>query len=225
MNEKLNNQLVSAILDADRTLANQLIDDWAAINGFDRAVIEVVSPALDTIGQMYEDAGEFSLAQGYVAAKVADDTLAKILLHQNDTVKKTKTKGAVVIGNIEDDYHPLGRKMVGIFLQAAGWQVHDLGIDITPVEFIEKALEVDARIIGASAMVFTTSMNIKKLREEINNRDLAGYIQLAVGGAVFKLRPELVDEVGGDGTTDSAVNAPALFEKLWNKSLKKGEIK
>ena len=112
--------------------------------------------------------------------------------------------------------------MVGTFLKAAGWQVYDLGIDVTPEEFISKALEVDARIIGASAMIFTTAMNTKKLRQKIDNRRLRGRLQLAVGGAVFKLRPELVEEVGGDGSTNNALNAPALFDELWSASLKKG---
>jgi len=225
MKGNLIDQIVSAVLDADRALANQLIDDWAAVNGYDRAMIEVVSPVLGEIGHMYEEEGEFSLAQGYVAAKVAEDTLAKVLHHGDVAAKTSPTKGPVVIGNIEDDYHPLGRKMVGIFLQAAGWQVYDLGIDVISEEFIEKALEVNARVIGASAMIYSTAVNIKKLREEIDHRGLTGYLQLAVGGAVFKLRPELVEKVGGDGTADSAVNAPALFEELWNASIKKGEIK
>jgi methylmalonyl-CoA mutase cobalamin-binding domain/chain len=106
--------------------------------------------------------------------------------------------------------------MVGIFLQTAGWQVYGLCIDVTAEEFVEKALEVDARVIGASAMIYTTAVNIKKLRDEIDRRGLKGHVQLAVGCVVFKLRPELVAEVGGDGTTASAVNAPALFEELWH---------
>jgi methylmalonyl-CoA mutase cobalamin-binding domain/chain len=224
MNEDLQVRLVSAILDADRALANQLIGDWAANNGYDRAMIEVVSPVLDEIGMMYAETGEFSLAQGYVAGKVAEDTLAKVFSHQDLAAPKA-TKGPVVIGNIEDDYHPLGRKMVGIFLQAAGWQVYDLGIDVTAEEFVEKALEVNARVVGASAMIYTTAVNIEALRKEIDHRGLSGSLQLAVGGAVFKLRPELLEEVGGDGTADNALNAPTLFEELWNASLEKGEIK
>lgn len=222
MNTKLIEQIVEAILDADRALANQMIDDWAAEKGYDRAVIEVISPVLDEIGNMYEESGEFSLSQGYVATKVAEDTLMKMMPRSDNTAIVSPTKGPVVIGNIEDDYHPLGRKMVGTFLRVAGWQVYDLGIDVTPEEFISKALEVDARIIGASAMTFTTAMNIKKLRQEIDNRRLRGHLRLAVGGAVFKLRPELMEEVGGDGTAKSALNAPALFDELWNASMKKG---
>jgi methanogenic corrinoid protein MtbC1 len=215
-------KIVDAILDADRSLANQMVDDWAVEKGYDLAMIEVISPVLDKIGIMYKEAGEFSLSQAYVASKVAEDTLEKILHHGGGEAIISLTKGPVVIGNIEDDFHPLGRKMVGIFLKAAGWQVYDLGIDVTAEEFVSKALEVKARIIGVSAMIFTTAMNIKKLRQEIDNRKLNGSIQLAVGGAVFKLRPELVKEVGGDGTAKSALNAPPLFEELWSDSIKNG---
>ena len=68
-------------------------------------------------------------------------------------------------------------------------------------------------------MMYSTARSIRNLREEIDRRGLAGRIQLAVGGAVFKLRPELVREFGGDGTTASALSASALFDDLWNRSL------
>jgi methanogenic corrinoid protein MtbC1 len=102
-----------------------------------------------------------------------------------------------------------------------GWKIHDLGNDVPAGEFVETALQVGAQIIGASAMMYTTAMNIAKLREEINKRNLTGHFRLAVGGAVFKLRPELVHEVGGDGTAPNAINAPALFDRLYRELMAK----
>jgi methanogenic corrinoid protein MtbC1 len=67
-------------------------------------------------------------------------------------------------------------------------------------------------------MMLTTAGNIRDLRTELDSRGLSGKIRLAVGGAVFKLRPELVDEVGGDGSAPSAIQAPALIERLWGSS-------
>ena len=225
MTAHLQDRLVSAILDANRTLANKLIDDWALIHGYKRGVTEVIIPVLQKIGNLWAGKEEFSLAQVYVAGKIADDIVRKLIADQNSTVEETEAKGPVVIGNIEDDFHPLGRKMVVAFLRLAGWEVYDLGNDVMPKEFVDKALEVGAHVIGVSAMMYTTAMNIQKLREEIDNRELTGYLQLAVGGAVFKLRRELVKEVGGDGMAKSAVEAPALIEELWNNSIKKGERK
>ena len=223
MTARLQDRLVSAILDGNMPLANKLIDDWAPIHGHKRCITEVIIPVLEKIGELYAGKEDFSLAQGYVAGKIADDIVTKLKTDQNSTIEETEAKGPVVIGNIEDDFHPLGKKMVLAFLRLAGWEVYDLGMDVMPEEFVDKALEVGAHVIGASAMMYETATNIKKLREEIDNRVLTGYLQLAVGGAVFKLRPELVKEVGGDGTAKSAIKAPALIEELWNNSIKKGE--
>ena len=90
---------------------------------------------------------------------------------------------------------------------------------MVPGDFVDAALANGARVIGVSAMMLTTAENIRALRSEIDARGLGGRIQLAVGGAVFKLRPELMLEVGGDGTASSAIQAPELFERLWAHSL------
>ena len=123
-------------------------------------------------------------------------------------------KGRVVIGNIEDDFHSLGRRIVATFLQATGWAVSDLGNDVVAELFVDKAVEVDAAVVGASAMTHTTALNIRKLRDAIDQRGLSGRIQLAVGGAVFNWRPELVAEVGADGTAKNAAGADELCTRL-----------
>jgi methanogenic corrinoid protein MtbC1 len=81
-------------------------------------------------------------------------------------------------------------------------------------DFVEKALAVDACIIGVSAMTLTTALNIRKLRDLIDARDLRNRIKLVVGGAVFTWRPELVGEVGGDGTAANAASVDAVVSKL-----------
>ncbi len=223
MTGSLQDRLLSAIFDADRSLANELIDDWASVHGYRNALIELVSPVLEKIGEAWSGVEEISLAQSYIAGKVADDIVTKVENSQESTAEGKEAKGPVVMGNIEDDYHPLGRKMVVTFLRVADWKVFDLGNDVMPNKFVDTALEVGACVIGASAMMYTNAVNIKKIREEIDNRGLTGYLQLAVGGAVFKLRPKLVQEVGGDGTARDATRAPALMDELWKNSSKKGE--
>jgi len=84
---------------------------------------------------------------------------------------------------------------------------------------VDKALELNARVIGVSAMMLTTAENIRSLRQELDRRGLKGRVQLAVGGAVINLRPELVAALGGDGTCTNAMQAPDLFDTLWARSL------
>ncbi|MDD2850735.1 MAG: cobalamin-dependent protein [Desulfuromonadaceae bacterium] len=210
--------VIEAILGGERELANSLLDTYAAANGsYRRAMNEVLEPVLVEIGIKWAEENT-SLAQGYVAGKVAEDTLFKIIRDEQDILHTQEIKGTVVIGNIEDDFHSLGRKLVSIFLQSAGWIVHDLGSDVSPEEFVDKAAETDACIIGVSAMMYTTAANIKKVRDELDRRNLSGRIMLAVGGAVFRLRPELTREVGGDGTAANGYQVPQLFAELLARS-------
>jgi methanogenic corrinoid protein MtbC1 len=211
--------LIEAILRADRPGANALIDGWVAEHGTQRLLVDLLDPMLSHIGDEWQGGAAATLAQAYVAARVAEDALARIAAQAQPTPSIEATKGPVVIGNIEDDFHALGRKMVGTFLRADGWIVHDLGNDVLPATFVDKALEVGARVIGVSAMMLTTARNIRRLREEIDRRGLTGRLQLAVGGAVFRVCPGLDREVGGDGTAGSALDAPALFATLWQKAV------
>ncbi len=202
--------LIDFILAGEQAQADKLLADWADGNGHRSAICQILEPALEEIGRLWETE-KISLAAGYLAGKVAETILQRA--SQKEEALPI-TRGPVIIGNIEDDYHSLGRKLVGIFLATAGWKVIDLGNDITPKEFVDAAIFYKATIIGASAMMFTTAQNIKKLRAEIDQRGLNGKIKLAAGGAVFKARPELVAEVGGDGTATNAVDVPALFDRL-----------
>ncbi|MBF0558111.1 MAG: cobalamin-dependent protein [Nitrospirae bacterium] len=218
-NEQEKKSVMDAILKGERDLVNTLLDDYAASRSYRTAMNEVLEPVLEEIGSRWTEEN-LSLAQGYIAGKVAEDLLMKIHNAEKDTAAKQAAKVPVVIGNIEDDYHSLGRKLVSVFLQSAGWQVYDLGNDVTAEEFVDKAVEKGARVIGVSAMMYTTAENIRKVRDELDRQNLSGKIKLAVGGAVFKLRPELAAEVGGDGTAANGFQASQLFEKLWEESLR-----
>lgn len=214
--QALRAELFDHIIEARRGNAVALLDAVGETRGLRYAVHEVLEPVLAEIGERWAK-DKLSLAQGYVAGKVAEDILLKMA--KSCPLPAGKRKGPVILGNIEDDHHALGRKMVAIFLNAAGWEVLDLGNDVLPVQFVDKAEESGARIIGVSAMMLTTAENIVLVRRELDKRGLSGRVQLAVGGAVINLRPELVDILGGDGTCASAIQAPALFDILWARSL------
>ncbi len=209
--EEARQRMIESILSGNRDQANEVFDGWTQRFGCQRAIAEVLDPVLLELGNLWSQE-KISLAAGYLAGKVAEDVLFRALEREESL---PETKGPVVIGNVEDDYHSMGRKLVGIFLKTAGWGVIDLGNDVAAAAFVDEAVKNGVRVIGVSAMMLTTAENIKKVREEIDGRGLTGRIRLAVGGAVFKIRPELTAEVGGDGTCANAIDAPRLFERLW----------
>lgn len=214
--------LMDMIADADRDGAMRLIEEWGSCHGYDKLLMDVLDPVLRAVGERWQ-VEEFSLAQSYVAAKIAEAALIKMEKSPaNLPDHSVATEKRAILGNIEDDVHGLGRRMVATFLQVAGWDVLDLGIDVEPQAFIDAALDRGARIIGTSAMTYSTAENILHVRQLLEQRGLAGRIKLAVGGAVFVSRPELVQEVGGDGTAVSAAEAPALFDRLLKLAVQSG---
>jgi methylmalonyl-CoA mutase cobalamin-binding domain/chain len=206
-------KLIELIIEAKRTEAVSLIDKLAEDAGYFAAINLILEPVLIEIGEMWSKEN-LSLAQGYVSAKITEDILLNAVDSSEWQLKQTENNVPVVLANIEDDFHALGRKMIGTFLKAFGWQVHDLGNDVLAEEIIDAAVKCNAPIVGVSAMMYTSALNIKKVRDEINRRNLQDKIKLAVGGAIFKVRPQLVNEVGGDGTASSATEVPELFSHL-----------
>jgi methanogenic corrinoid protein MtbC1 len=217
--QELRDELYECIQNAGHVRAVHLLASAAATLGYRGVIQHVLEPVLVEIGERWLR-DELSLAQGYVAGKIAEEVLLRAA--QESPIPPGERKGPVVLGNVEDDHHALGRKLVSIFLQSAGWEVVDLGNDVPAEEFVDKAQEVGARIIGVSAMMLTTAEGIARIHELLVQRGLAGRIQLAIGGAVINLRPELVAQFGGDGTCHNAMQAPALFEELWARSLRCG---
>jgi methanogenic corrinoid protein MtbC1 len=210
--------LLEAIRNADRMRTYALLNRWGAENGYGELYNQVVEPLLMKIGHDWSASESFSLAQVYIAAKVAEDGLTLIAEHRQAMSERVQLKGPVVIGNIEEDYHSLGRRMIVRFLQLEGWNVLDLGNDVPAGDFVDKAEETGARIIGVSAMILSNARRIREVREEINHRGMKGRVQLAVGGAVFKVVPNIMEEVGGDGTCPNALCVGELFSRLWWKS-------
>ncbi|SHO47917.1 Methanogenic corrinoid protein MtbC1 [Desulfopila aestuarii DSM 18488] len=203
-------ELLRHILAGNRQQAMVLLEDWAGRFHWRETIRHLLEPTLDEIGKLWM-AEEISLAAGYMAGKIAEDVLLKAA--QAEEVVP-ETLGPVVLGNVEDDYHSLGRKLVAIFLKTSGWKVIDLGNDVPAETFVDVAVKHQAKIIGVSAMMLTTAENILTIRKEIDRRGLTGKIKLAVGGAIFRIRPELVAELGGDGTASSAVDTPRLMAEL-----------
>lgn len=224
MPKEILRQLVESILATDLKKGSAIVEQWANQYGHVRAITELVAPALAKIGDMWLDPGKVSLAQGYVASRFAEEFLQRAEPFFEQETTRQKTKGPVVLGCIEDDFHTLGYKLVSVFLRTNGWRVKDLGTDVLPQAFIDKALEAGARVIGVSAMLYSSALNIQKLRVEIDRRALTQCLKLAVGGAVFNSRIGTDQEVGADGTAPNAMVAPELFDSLWRQSLNGGPL-
>jgi len=125
---------------------------------------------------------------------------------------KVQPRGVVVIGTVKGDLHDIGKNLVGMMLEGAGFKVVDAGINVEPAQFIELARTNKAQLIGVSALLTTTMTNMKLVVEQVKQSDLAGKLKVMVGGA--PLTQAFCDEIGADGYSPDAASAADLAKKL-----------
>jgi len=199
-----------SIRDADKGKAQELakraiaegLDPLEVINkGFRAGITEVG----DLFGR-----GELFLPELILSAeamKGATDILTSAL------PEGAKKRGKVVIGTAQGDIHDIGKSMVVSFLQANGFEVYDLGRDVEMQKFIDKAKEVDADIIGVSALLTTTMSMQKTLIQELKKVGLREKFKVMVGGAPATQR--WADRIGADAYgVDAADAAKKAMELL-----------
>ena len=129
--------------------------------------------------------------------------------------EEVPSRGKVVLGSVQGDLHDIGKNLVGIMLEGAGFEVVDLGIDVPPEKFIEAAVTEEAGVIGLSSLLTTTMDIMKGVVELAGQRGLSDRIKIIVGGA--PLSQEFAQSIGANGYAYDAANAVekvmALLEK------------
>jgi trimethylamine corrinoid protein len=177
---------------------------------------------LDAINHGYvpgmHDVGEqFARGQMYLPDMMASaEAMRAAMAVLDPELKKQGAErpkaGIVVLGTTKGDIHEIGKTLVGTLLTANGFQVHDLGVDVSGEKFAAKAKEVGADIVGISALLTTTMRNQKTVIEALVQSGLRAQLKVMVGGAPVTRR--WADEIGADGDAKDAMSAVALAREL-----------
>jgi len=146
------------------------------------------------------------------AMKAAIATLEPELLKLGET---REVMGRVVLATVEGDIHEIGKTLVGTMLSASGFEVFDIGVDAPAEKIIGKALEVNANLIGMSALLTTTMVRQREVIEELDKEGLRPRIQVMVGGA--PITKDWAEKIKADGTSEDAVGAVKLAKQLVGK--------
>ena len=126
--------------------------------------------------------------------------------------KKRKSLGTVVAGTVFGDIHSIGKNMVCTLLTVEGFEVHDLGINITAEEFVNAVKEQEADILAMSALMTTTAPEQKKVIDILNKEGLRDKVKVMVGGAA--ITAEFAENIGADGYDPVALGAVGLAKRL-----------
>ncbi len=173
------------------------------------------SPAIKELGDKFEKMEIFlpELVMAANAMKAAVNVLEAAL---RKTGESLPSKGTVVLGTVEGDIHDIGKTIVGATLAAAGYKVHDLGVDVPVPRFLEAAEETGARVIAASALLSTTMLRQRDLVEFIKNRGKKEKFLVIVGGA--PVTKEWASQIGADAYARDAVEAVKVLDTMLGKS-------
>lgn len=166
--------------------------------------------AMSEVGEQFSR-NEIFVSEMLVAARAMKKGVEVLQPHLS--ADSTGTLGKVIIATVKNDLHDIGKNLVAMMIESAGFQVLDLGIDVPIAKIIETYREnPDTKIIALSALLTTTMPDLRETVDALNQEDFRGKIRIMVGGA--PITQAFADEIGADGYSADAAEAAVLAKKL-----------
>jgi 5-methyltetrahydrofolate--homocysteine methyltransferase len=165
--------------------------------------------AMGEVGERYEN-GDLYVPEMLIAAQAMQAGMA--LLKPYLAAAGVKTMGKVIIGSVKGDLHDIGKNLVGVMLEGAGYEVIDLGTDVGAEKFIDAIQKHDAKVVGLSALLTTTMQSMKTIIESLKKAGIRDQVKVIVGGA--PLTVEYANQIGADGFAPDAPGAVRLVHQL-----------
>ncbi|MCO6449547.1 MAG: corrinoid protein [Caldilineales bacterium] len=172
-------------------------------------LFDALIPSLEEVGRLFE-IGEYFVPEMLVAANAMSGamTILKPLIAETGA----KPIGTFVMGTVKGDIHDIGKNLCNVMLEGAGFEVHDLGVNVPPERFIEAIREFKPEAVGMSAFLTTTMPMCRVNIEAIKEAGLRDQVKILIGGA--PVTQEYADEVGADGWAPDASATVRLTKRL-----------
>jgi 5-methyltetrahydrofolate--homocysteine methyltransferase len=165
--------------------------------------------AMKEVGRRFED-GDYYVPEMLVAASAMQAALS--MLKPRLVENNVKSAGKVAIGTVKGDLHDIGKNLVALMLEGAGFEILDLGVDVPPEKFVEAISAGDVNIVALSALLTTTMPNMKTTIESIEQAGLRGRVKIIIGGA--PVTQGFASQIGADGFSADASSATNLAQSL-----------
>jgi corrinoid protein of di/trimethylamine methyltransferase len=215
MTKEILTKLSDALVEGDPDLTCELVAK-ALIEKIEPMTIieEALVPGMAVVGERFSS-GEYFLPNLIISANGMQrsmELLEPVLRTQNQEVKSL---GKVVIGTVQGDIHEIGKSLVGTMLSVNGFQVYDLGVDVSIERFLSKIRETGANVLGMSALLTTTMTVQREMIKELEKAGLRKQVKVIVGGA--PVTSSWAAEIGADGYAEDAIRAVEIAKSLAGK--------
>ncbi len=210
MESNIHDIIYESILDGDSATAKAGVEQ-ALEAGRDPSVIltEDMIAAMKEVGKLFEE-GEYFVPEMLIAARAMKNGLTALKPHLVDL--DIKPAGKVAVGTVRGDLHDIGKNLVAMMLEGAGFAIHDLGTDVSPEEFVTAIQDDQVDVVALSALLTTTMPSMSATINAINAAGLRDKVKVVVGGA--PVTQEYADEIGADGFAPDASAAVTVTEAL-----------
>jgi corrinoid protein of di/trimethylamine methyltransferase len=204
--EQIYEALVQRNRDAVLKLSREVLD-----RGIDptRAIEQGFKRGMERIGEMFAEL-EIFIPDMITAADIMNEGLA-ILQPALKAHGGGGTEGKILLGTIQGDVHEIGKNIVRILLEGSGFHVVDLGRDVNVLTFIDRYRELNPEIIGISALMTNTMINIPRVIEDLKRLGIREQVKIMVGGA--PVLPDWAEEIGADGCGQNAKEAVGMAKE------------
>ena len=203
-------KLYTAILDGDATAAHEITEKALAAGA---NPVELVNdhmiPAMGEVGRRFE-CNEFFVPELLIAARAMKSALA--LVRPLLAASGAKPAGRVVVGPVRGDLHDIGKNLVAAMLEGNGFEVIDLGVNVSPEQFIIGVKEKGANLIAMSALLTTTMPAMRTTIDALKVAGVRDKVKVLIGGA--PITQKYADEIGADGYSDNAVGAVSVAKQV-----------
>lgn len=208
--EQLLRKLETCVLEMEDEEVSEVAKEYvqSGYNAYE-GIMDGLCRGMEKAGQLYED-GEYFIPEIVACSDAMYSGINILRPHIN--VDKVEKKASIVIGVVEGDTHDIGKNLVKTMLEATGYDVYDLGKNVPPHEFIKKAKEVDAKIIGMSTLMATTMEQMKVVIQLLEQSGLRSQIKVMIGGG--PVSQKYADEIGADYYTSNAAEAAECVKQI-----------
>jgi corrinoid protein of di/trimethylamine methyltransferase len=182
------------------------------------AIMNGMAAGMEIVGDLY-DKHEYFVPELLLCADALYAGLDILRPHIKREDQADKLKGQVVLGTVQGDVHDIGKNLIKLMFDVAGFTVHDLGRDVPLEKFVEEQVRTDSEIVALSAMMTTTMMGMKKVVEMIKKKNPD--VMIMLGGA--PVTKDVADLFGADGYAESAGNAVQEAIKMISRLRKLGK--
>ena len=208
--------IYQAVLEGDARTAREMTEKALAAGADPLSLVqEYMLPAMKEVGRRFE-CSEYFVPELLLSARAMKKALELVrpLLAKAESATPS---GRVVIGTVKGDLHDIGKNLVASLLEGNGWEVIDLGVNVSPQQFVNAVREKKADIMAMSALLTTTMPAMKTTIEAIQQAGLRRQVKVLIGGA--PITQEYADEIGADGYSDSAAGAVHVAHTMISERL------